>query len=64
MKKNFNNDLEARLSQATAFINKEFIAKKIDEIKEFRKRLNTVRKNVSDQYAENIAASNMTCNTQ
>ncbi len=39
MKENFNKDLVTRLSQATAFINKEFITQKIDEIKEFRKRL-------------------------
>lgn len=58
-----NADLATRITQAAALINEEFIVKKTNEIKEFRKKLDEVRKKVSDEYAENIAA-NMTCNTQ
>lgn len=58
-----NADLATRITQAAALINEEFIIKKTNEIKSFRKKLDEVRKKVSNEYAENIAA-NITCNTQ
>lgn len=58
-----NGDLASNITQATGLINNEFISTRTNEIKSFRERIATVRKLVSDEYAEKLGA-NMSCATQ
>ncbi len=61
---NFNSiDFENTINQATGLINDEFISKKTNEIKSFKKKIGEIRKLVSDEYAEKIG-SNISCATQ
>lgn len=58
-----NADLACNITQATGLINNEFISTRTNEIKSFRERIASVRKMVSDEYAEKLGA-NMSCATQ